>query len=119
MFQTNFSFYGLFIIIVIICGLAIVHMNLKFLKFKKEESIGLLLYIALGCVFGAKYYTYFVNYQKYNGFFNFVKVGLSSYGAVFGILFMLLLFSKQYKKNLKIYFVFYYQQFHLCMLLEK
>ena len=98
MFQTNFSFYGLFIIIAIICGLAIVHMNLKFLKFKKEESIGLLLYIALGCVFGVKYYTYFINYQKYNGFFNFVKVGLSSYSAVMGILFMLLLFSKQYKK---------------------
>ena len=101
MFQTNFSFYGLFIILAIICGLVIVYMNLKFLKFKKEETIGLLLYIALGCIFGAKYYTYFVNYQKYNGFFNFIRVGLSSYGAVIGILFMLLLFSKQYKKNFK------------------
>lgn len=101
MFQTNFSFYGLFIILAIICGLVIVYMNLKFLKFKKEETIGLLLYIALGCIFGAKYYTYFVNYQKYNGFFNFIRVGLSSYGAVIGILFMLLLFSKQYRKNFK------------------
>ena len=59
MFSVNLTAYlpELFIILAIICGLVIVYMNLKFLKFKKEETIGLLLYIALGCIFGAKYYT--------------------------------------------------------------
>ena len=61
----------------------------------------LLLYVFLGIIFGAKYFTYFTNYSKYKDGFRFMEVGFSSYGAVIGSILMLLLFSKQFKKSIK------------------
>ena len=101
MINTNIPLYGIFIIIAILSGLLIVFKNTKHLNFKNEEIIGLLTYIGLGAIFGAKYFTFFTNPQKFNGIFEFTKVGLSSYGAVIGIIILLFLFSKQYKKSFK------------------
>ena len=101
MFDTRIPLYGIFIIIAILCGLLVIYRNANYLNMKKEETFGLLLYIALGAVFGAKYFTFFTNFSKYNGMFEFSKIGLSSYGAIMGILILLFLFSKQYKKKFK------------------
>ena len=101
MFNTKIPLYGIFIIISILSGLWVVYKNAKQLNLRTEEITGLLLYIGLGSIFGAKYFTFLINIKKFNGIFNFEKVGLSSYGAVIGIIILLLLYSKQYKKRFK------------------
>ena len=99
MFNTKFPIYGLMITIAIISGLIVVYKNAKKQKYKQEEIVGLLIYIALGTIFGAKYFTFIINYEKYGGIFDFSKIGLSSYGAIIGIIILVLLFSKQFKKS--------------------
>ena len=98
MFNTKISLYGISILVAITCGVYVTYKNSKTINLKKEELIGLLIYIVVGCIFGAKYFTLLTNPSKYIGV-EFYKVGLSSYGAVIGIILMLLLFSKQYKKK--------------------
>lgn len=100
MFNTKIPLYGILIVIALISGLVVIYINAKNLKYKNEEIISLLAYIILGAVLGAKYYTFFANFNKYYGIFNFKKIGLSSYGAVIGIILLLLVFSKQFKKSI-------------------
>lgn len=95
MFKTRIPLYGIFIIISIISGLFVIFFNIKKLKYKKEEIIGLFIYIILGALLGGKYFTFFTNYKIYNGEFNFFKVGLSSYGGLIGSILVVFLFSKQ------------------------
>lgn len=101
MFDTKIPLYGIFLILSFILGLIVVYNNLKNNNFKKEEILGLLFYILAGSIFGAKYFTFLTNYKKYDGIFDFYKIGLSSYGAVIGILLMMYLFSKQFNKKFK------------------
>lgn len=101
MFDTRIPLYGIFIILALIFGLIVIYKNTKLLNFKKEEVMGLLIYIILGAIFGAKYFKFFTNYERYNKIFEFYKIGFSSYGAVIGIIIMLFLFSIQYKKSFK------------------
>lgn len=75
--------------------------NVKTLNYKKEENYGLILYILLGTLFGAKYFTLLTNFNKFKDNIDFKKIGLSSYGAIIGILILLIIFAKQYKKNFK------------------
>ena len=98
MISTNISLYAIFVLLAIMSGLLFISQNLKKTDYREEERIGLLVYIALGFLFGAKYYSFLQNPQQYNGIFHFSKVGLSSYGALIGIIILLFLFSKQYKK---------------------
>lgn len=99
MFNTTIPLYGIFIILSLILGLIVVCYNVKRLNFCNEEIIGILLYIFLGAIFGGKIFTFLVNYDRVDGFFDFYKTGLSSYGAVIGIILMLLLFSFQFRKR--------------------
>ena len=99
MFDIKIPLYGIFIFVAIISGLFVIYNNIKVLKYKKEEIIGLLIYILLGAVFGGKYFTFITSYQKFGGVFSFSKIGLSSYGGILGILIMAFIFSKQYKKQ--------------------
>lgn len=101
MFDTQVPLYGIFIIISFICGLFVVYGNAKRFNFRVEEIISLLIFVILGAIFGAKYYTFLANPKEFNGIFNFEKVGLSSYGAVIGIIILLIVFSKLYKKSFK------------------
>ena len=90
MFDTQVPLYGIFIIISFICGLFVVYVNAKRYNFRVEEIISLLIFVILGAIFGAKYYTFLANPKEFNGIFNFEKVGLSSYGAVIGIIISLI-----------------------------
>ncbi|MDD6879523.1 MAG: prolipoprotein diacylglyceryl transferase [bacterium] len=99
MFNTKIPLYAICIIIAILSGLFFIYNNVKILKFKKEEIIGLLIYIGLGTIFGAKYFTFITNSKEFNGIFEFSKIGLSSYGAIIGIIILIFIFSKQYKKR--------------------
>lgn len=101
MFNVKISLYGIFIIISILSGMFIVYKNSRNLDFKSEEIFGLLIYIVVGIIFGAKYFTFFTNLNNFKDNFNFVQLGLSSYGAVIGVIVMVFFFSKQFHKNLK------------------
>ena len=99
MFNTKIPLYGILLLISIASGLFLIYKDLKKRKYTKEQIMVLLLYVFLGIIFGAKYFTYFTNYSKYKDGFRFMEVGFSSYGAVIGSILMLLLFSKQFKTN--------------------
>lgn len=101
MFKTNIPIYGLIIIITIFSGLVVIYKNLKKENFENEKIIVLILYIIIGAILGGKYFSFATNFKKFNGIFSFNKIGLSSYGAIIGIIIMLIIFSKQFKINLK------------------
>lgn len=101
MFNTHISLYGTFLIIAIILGLFVVYLNSKRFDFNKDEIYALIVYIVIGTIFGAKYFTFFSNPQKYDWTFNFATMGLSSYGSLLGIIVVVFIFSKQFKRPLK------------------
>lgn len=101
MINTKIPLYGLLVITGILSGLYIIYKNVKTLNYKKEENYGLILYILLGTLFGAKYFTLLTNFNKYKDNIDFNKIGLSSYGAAIGIIILLVIFAKLYKKNFK------------------
>ena len=101
MINTKIPVYGIFVVTGILSGLYIIYKKVKTLNYKKEENYGLILYILLGTLFGAKYFTLLTNFNKYKDNIDFNKIGLSSYGAAIGILILLIIFAKQYKKNFK------------------
>lgn len=98
MFNTDFNFYGLIIILSLIVGLIFIGFNARNYKFTKEDIFFLLIYMLVGMVIGAKYFDYFINIDKYKSF-NFLSIGMSSYGAVIGIFIMLIIYSIQFKKK--------------------
>lgn len=101
MINTKIPLYGILVVSGILSGLYIIYRNIKTLNYKKEENYGLILYILLGTLFGAKYFTLLTNFNKYKNNIDFNKIGLSSYGAAIGIIILLIIFAKQYKKNFK------------------
>lgn len=101
MINTKIPLYGILVVTGILSGLYIMYKNVKTLNYKKEENYGLILYILLGTLFGAKYFTLLTNFNKFKDNIDFKKIGLSSYGAIIGILILLIIFAKQYKKNFK------------------
>lgn len=101
MINTKIPLYGILVVTGILSGLYIMYKNVKTLNYKKEENYGLILYILLGTLFGAKYFTLLTNFNKYKNNIDFNKIGLSSYGAAIGIIILLIIFAKQYKKNFK------------------
>ena len=101
MFDIKIPIYSITIILALISNLPVAYYLLKKYNYPKNEIIGLLLYENVGIIGGAKIFSYIQNYSKYNGNFDFIKLGLSSYGAVFGIILFAILFSFQFKKNLK------------------
>ena len=101
MFDTKIPIYSLTIFLALISNLIVVYFLSKKYKYTRNEIIGLLLYENVGIIGGAKILSYIQNYSQYNGKFNFMQLGLSSYGAVFGVILFLILFSLQFKKSLK------------------
>ncbi len=100
MINTKLPLYGIFVVTGIISGLFVIYKNIKKLNYLKNENYGLILYVLLGIIFGAKYFTLIANYNKYKEYTDFINIGLSSYGAVIGIIILLIIFAKQFKKNL-------------------
>ena len=65
------------------------------------KKIILGVYVFSSAIFGAKYFSVILNYKKIGEDFNFLKSGLSSYGALLGILIIIFVYAKQYKQNYK------------------
>ncbi len=98
MFNTKFPIYAFTILIALISNIIVVLFTSKKSKFTKKEILCMLIYENIGIVIGAKIFTFLLNPEKG---FNFNKLGLSSYGALFGSILFLLLFSFQFKKSIK------------------
>lgn len=96
MINTNIPLYGICIVIGIILGLYFIYRNSNIITLPVPEKYILILYIFIGSIFGAKYYTYLMNHNEYVEF-DFLKLGLSSYGAVIGVIIILIIYSLQYK----------------------
>ena len=101
MFDTKIPIYSLAIFLALISNLIVVSFLSKKYNYTRNEIIGLLLYENVVIIGGAKILSYIQNYSQYNGEFKFMQLGLSSYGAVFGVILFLILFSLQFKKSLK------------------
>lgn len=101
MFNTKISLYSIMIILSLISNILVVFYTSKKYGYTNKEKICILLYENFGIIAGAKLLCFLENYDRFNGTFNFVNVGLSSYGAVIGALLTLILFSIQFKKSLK------------------
>ena len=87
MFNTKIPLYGIVISLSIIIGLIVVYFYSKKEKFTRDELIGFLLFVLLGAIYGGKYFTYI--FSKYNGEFDFLKMGFTSSGALIGIVLMM------------------------------
>ena len=101
MFDTKIPIYSIAILLSLIANLIVVTYISRKYNFTRNEIICLLLYENVGIVGGAKILAYLHNYKELNGQFDFLSLGLSSYGAVIGALLFLLLFSRQFKKSLE------------------
>lgn len=100
MFNTKIPLYGISILLALICNIIVSIILFRKYSFNKNEIIGVILYECSGIVIGAKLLSYIQNY-KYYAEFDFFKVGLSSYGAVFGAIILIILFALQFKKSIK------------------
>lgn len=99
MFDTNFSFYSLFLVLALISNIIVVYFFSRKNNIENREIVCLLLYENIGIIGGAKVLTYLLNYEALNGEFDLLTLGFTSYGAVIGAILFLLLFSVQFKKS--------------------
>lgn len=101
MFDLIIPFYSIMILLSLVANLVVVSFISRKYSFTKKEIICLLLYENVGIIGGAKILTFLQNYKDLNGQFDFLSLGLSSYGAVIGALLFLILFCLQFKKSFK------------------
>ena len=101
MFNVNFPFYSMAIILALISNIIVVTFLYKKYNYSSKEIICLLLYENIGIISGAKILSYVLSYSKLNNEFNFINLGLTSYGAIFGALLFIILFCWQFKKSFK------------------
>ncbi len=100
MFNTRIPLYSLMILLSFLANVIVVLFLYKKFKFTTDEIIGALVYENIGIIVGAKVLTFIQNYQQY-GKFDFLSLGLSSYGGVIGAIICLFIFGRQFKKSLK------------------
>lgn len=101
MFNMKFPIYSMAILLALISNIIVVFILSRKYSYSNKEIICLLLYENVGIIGGAKILSFLQNYEKLNGEFNFINLGLSSYGAVIGAIIFLVLFCFQFKKSLK------------------
>ncbi len=101
MFNVDFPFYSMCIILALISNIIVVVCLYKKYNYSLKEIICLLLYENVGIIGGAKILSYLLSYSKLNTKFNFWNLGLASFGAVFGALLFIFLFCFQLKKSIK------------------
>ena len=89
MFDTKIPLYGIFIVISVFSGLFIFFKNIDDSDMKSIDKYSLVIYFFVGMGIGSRYFGYLINGND----------SLSFYGAIIGIIVMLLLFSFRYKKS--------------------
>ena len=100
MVNTSIPLYGIMILLSLLLNALIIIFTYNKKIFSKSEIFGAIIYENIGIIVGAKTLAYIENYSLYNGVFDFWKLGLSSYGGIFGGLIFLILFALQFKKKI-------------------
>lgn len=100
MFNTKIPLYGVMIILSLLSNVIVIIFTYNKKTFTKNELIGALVYENIGIIFGAKIFSYLEHINKYESF-EFLKIGISSYGGLIGGLIMLTMFAFQFKKSIK------------------
>jgi len=99
--------YGLMILLSLVVNIFVVILLSNKYDFTKIEIMCLILYEGIGIILGGKILTFIQNYQEYNGEFDLIGTGLTSYGGAIGALLFLLVFSVQFQKSFqKMLFIF-------------
>ena len=101
MFNVKIPFYSIAIILALISNIIVITGLYKKYNYSFREILCLLLYENVGIIGGAKILSYLLSYSKLKNEFNFISLGLTSYGAVFGALIFIILFCLQFKKSIK------------------
>jgi phosphatidylglycerol:prolipoprotein diacylglycerol transferase len=101
MFEVEIPLYSMMILLSLVANIIVVAFISKKYNFASREIICLLLYENAGIIGGAKILTYLQHYDELNGQFDFLRLGLTSYGAVIGAFAFLLLFSLQFNISRK------------------
>ena len=106
MFNTNISLYGIMLVISLFSNVIVVLCIYQKYNLTRDEVIGALVYENVGIIIGAKFLTYLENLNIYKNF-DFLNIGLTSYGALLGAIICLFIFKIQFKKKAKdIYYTF-------------
>lgn len=100
MFNSNIPFYSLFIFLALLSNVVVVSILSKKYNYSYKEIVCLLLYENVGIIGGAKVMSFLTSYKGVKEF-NFISLGLSSYGAVLGALAFIILFCVQFKISIK------------------
>jgi len=100
MFDTKIPLYGIAILLSLSANIIVVVLLYKKFKFTRDQITGALVYENVGIISGAKILTFIQDYRLY-GKFDFVSLGLSSYGGVIGAIICLIIFGIQFKKPVK------------------
>ena len=93
------SKYGAMILLANFTNINFIYFQCKKEKFKNLEIILLIFYEIFGIIIGNKLLIYIINFYKHETI-SFSKTGFSSYGAIIGILLMLLIYKNQFKKDI-------------------
>lgn len=99
MFPVKIPFYSLMILLALAANIIVVLFISKKYSILRNEIICLLLYENVGIVIGAKIFTFLEHYKEVSGEFDFISLGLASYGAVIGAGLFLILFAVQFKNS--------------------
>lgn len=100
MFNTKIPLYAICILLSLVANVLVTFLIAKKRKFPKIELICLLLYENIGIIVGAKLFTLFNNFNRLKEV-GFLKIGLSSYGAVIGALIGIIIFNIQFKFSIQ------------------
>lgn len=95
------NMYGSMIIISLIINASFLYTSFKKQKYSNYEIGCLLAYELFGIILGAKLLTYITDFNRCKSI-SFLKIGLSSYGAVIGAFLMLFIYQLQFKKDKKV-----------------
>ncbi len=95
---SNINYYGIILVLNFLISILYIIKKASNKHLSSKEIFYMILYIMLGIIIGGKYYTILSHYQTYKDA-NFLSVGLSSLGSLLGSIFMLYLFTKQFRKK--------------------
>lgn len=97
----SFRWYDFFVVLSIISSLIVSYIYAKKEGIKKDKLIPMILYIAIGAIYGGRYLAFLI-YIKYNGgVFCFYNSSIAAYGSAIGVFVTLYLYSKLYKIDYK------------------
>ena len=93
--------YIIFFVVALLLNFIVLLFLYRKYDFQFNELLGFVIYEYMGIILGGKLLSFLMFYDKYDGRFDFLRVGFVAYGAALGAFFFIVLFSIQFGKSLK------------------